>query len=41
MRLSTFSYVYSGEKIWGYIDLKGINQSNQVAVLKGWGEYYS
>jgi len=39
--LLTFSYVRSGVKIWCYIDLEDIDQSDQAAVLKAWTEYYS
>lgn len=39
--LLTFSYLRSGAKVWGYIDLDGIDHGNQAAVLKAWGKYYS
>jgi len=39
--LLTFSYVRSGTKVWGYIDLKGVDHTDQASVLKAWGEYYS
>ena len=36
----TYSYIRSGAKVWGYIDLKGVDHSDQGAVLKSWSAYY-
>lgn len=36
----TFSYVRSGAKVWGYIDLEAVDHCDQAAVLKSWSDYY-
>lgn len=39
--MMTFSYVRTGAKLWGYLDIDGTDHGNQAAVLKGWNDYYS
>lgn len=38
--LSTFSYIRTGAKLWGYIVLDGVDDADQEAVIEGWSKYY-
>lgn len=36
----TFSYVRAGAKLWGYLALDGVDDSDQSSVIQGWSDYY-
>lgn len=37
----TYSYIRTGAKLWGYLDLATTKDEDQKAIIKGWSDYYS